>query len=231
MEDLLDRKHPKTGKPIVHKIGISNYNVTQIDTLLAAAKVKPYVHQIELHPYLQQNDFVEYHKRVGIKLVAYAPLGNTNPEYKYRAHMTKPMLEDVVLNRIAKKRGCASAAQVALAWNVKRGIPVIPRAGKDAHQIENYKTLQQCMLTDADMASIKRLDIKARYWDMCCSLGLPCYLGLDGALDEAPVSDDYCAVTPGIGRATGPLWKAEANNTASTFLPVSFKSELSGKSC
>jgi alcohol dehydrogenase (NADP+) len=232
--------------PMVKKIGISNYNVTQIEQLLAVAKIKPYVrvvlipissivrlidwyqvHQIELHPYLQQNDFVDFHKKHGIRLVAYAPLGNTNPEYAYRAKMTNPILQDVTLNRIAKKRGCSSAAQVALAWNLKRGITVIPKAEKLEHQKENYLTVSQCKLTDADMASIKRLDLKARYWDMCCSLGLPCYLGLDGALDEPPVSDDYCAFTPGITKATNSYFRAEKNNTGlyGFQLPVAFKSE------
>lgn len=93
--------------------------------------------------------------------------------------MTKPLLQDETLTRIAKKRGCASAAQVALAWNLKRGITVIPRAKEESHQKENYRTVSDCKLTDADMASIKRLDIKARYWDMCCTLGLPCYLGME----------------------------------------------------
>jgi len=214
--------------PMVKKIGISNYNVTQIEQLLAIAKVKPYVHQIELHPYLQQNDFVEFHKKHGIRLVAYGSLGNTNPEYSYRAKMTSPLLEDVTLNRIAKKRGCASAAQVALAWSLKRGITVIPKAEKVEHQKENYRTVSDCKLTDNDMASIKRLDLKARYWDMCCSLGQPCYLGLDGALDEPPVSDDYCAYTPGITKVSNsPLFKAEKNNTGvyGFQLPVSFKGE------
>src|ERR1700753_928315 len=68
----------------VRHIGISNFNVTQLEDLLSHAKVKPYAHQIEMHPYLQDWKFYDLHTKHNLRLVAYAPLGNANPEYHYR---------------------------------------------------------------------------------------------------------------------------------------------------
>jgi alcohol dehydrogenase (NADP+) len=105
------------------------------------------------------------------------------------------MLDDPVLKKIAAARGC-TPAQVALVWNLNRNITVIPKAFNAIHQVENYEARTKCKLTDADMASIKGLDEDGkagrRYWDMCCSLNLPCYLGLQDAAVAGPVSADYC---------------------------------------
>jgi hypothetical protein len=119
------------------------------------------------------------------------------------------MLEDSTMKSIAKARGCASAAQVALAWNLERGVIVIPKSGKTAHQVENFKVREQCKLTPSDMAALKAIDKKVRYWDMCCYLGLPCYLGLDGACARIPVAADYCisnltSTPPGTQSAKAP---------------------------
>jgi len=50
------------GKGKARYIGISNFNTQQLTELLAAATIKPFVHQMELHPYLQQTSFLELHK-------------------------------------------------------------------------------------------------------------------------------------------------------------------------
>jgi len=172
-------------------IGISNFNVTQIEDLLKAATIKPKVHQIELHPYLQQNAFVALHQQKGIALTAYAPLGDTNPAYRaggiaggrfMKAGKLTPLLQNPVLAAIGKERGC-TVAQVSLAWNLKRGIKSVhPKAAQVVHQKENFDAYK-CKLQDSDMAKILAIDktTKFRMWDPCpVQLGLPCYLGLEG---------------------------------------------------
>jgi diketogulonate reductase-like aldo/keto reductase len=190
MEKSLD-----SGK--VKHIGISNFNVTQIEQLLASAKVKPYNHQIEAHPYLQDWKFYDVHQKLGIPLVAYAPLGNQNPEYHYRNWKSggKLMLNDLTLKKIADARGCTTA-QVALAWNLARGVTVIPKAFNPQNAIDNYEANTKCKLTAADLSAIRALDQNGaggkRYWDMFCSMGLPGYYGLQDSPASGPVSADYC---------------------------------------
>jgi len=80
--------------------------------------------------------------------------------------------------------------------NLNRNITVIPKAYNALHQVENYEARMKCKLTDADMTAIRGLDENGtagrRYWDMCCVLRMPCYLGLQDAPAAGPVSADYC---------------------------------------
>lgn len=150
------------------------------------------VHQLELHPYLQQNKFVAFHKSVGIPLTAYAPLGDTNPAYRkggiaggrfMKAGAPAPLLQNKVLADIGEERDC-TVAQVAIAWNLKRGILAVhPRASQVSHQKENFEGAYNCDLEWEDMVKINNIEktVKFRMWDPCPSqLGLPCYLGLEG---------------------------------------------------
>lgn len=107
----------------VRYISISNFNNQQLAELLAAATIKPFVHQMELHPYLQQTSFLELHKQHNITVTGYAPLGNKNPAYRLRAARAGApgKLEDLVLNEIWNAKGC-TAAQISLAWNLRRGL-------------------------------------------------------------------------------------------------------------
>jgi len=180
----------------IRHIGISNFNVTQIEDLMANSKVKPYTHQIESHPYLQDWKFYDLHQKLGIHLSAYAPLGNTNPEYHYRNWKSagRLMLQDPTLKAIAKDRKCTTA-QVALKWNLQRNVTVIVKAFEPGHQVENYEA-NTCKLTAEDMTKIKALDQNGkggkRYWDMCCAMFAPCFLGLQDAAEKVPVMADYC---------------------------------------
>jgi alcohol dehydrogenase (NADP+) len=54
-------------------IGISNYSQAELERLLKETSVVPAVHQLELHPYLQQKAFVEFHKQKGIHITQYSP--------------------------------------------------------------------------------------------------------------------------------------------------------------
>ena len=120
------------GKGKVRYIGISNFNTQQLTELLAAATIKPFVHQMELRPHLQQTSFLELHKQHNIAVIGYAPLENENPAYRLRAARAGApgkLLEDPVLNEIWNAKG-RTAAQISLAWNLRRGLLCIRRHGK-----------------------------------------------------------------------------------------------------
>ena len=46
--------------------------------LWSYAKHKPVLNQIEVHPYLAKDDVLNFHKRLGVVVEAYAPLGANN---------------------------------------------------------------------------------------------------------------------------------------------------------
>ncbi|KAE9988883.1 hypothetical protein EG328_005593 [Venturia inaequalis] len=174
-------KYAGEGK-LTRFIGISNFNQTQVDDLLASATIMPKVHQFELHPYLQQQAFVDYHKAKNITVTAYAPLGNTNPSYVLRARRATPLLQNPVLKEIAAARGC-TPAQVSLKWNMDRGVIPHPKTQRKERQKENFEAWTKCQLTDADRAKIKELGAKPqRFWEICSMmLRLPCYGGLEAS--------------------------------------------------
>lgn len=57
----------------VKNIGVANFSPAQIDEICEVEC--PYAHQFELHPYLQQNDWVATNLQKGIHVTAYSPLG------------------------------------------------------------------------------------------------------------------------------------------------------------
>lgn len=69
MEELVKNKRTRY-------IGLSNFNIQQIEKVLKICTIKPANLQIELHLYLQQNDLVNYCKQNKISVTAYCPLGN-----------------------------------------------------------------------------------------------------------------------------------------------------------
>ncbi|PNS15240.1 hypothetical protein CAC42_8241 [Sphaceloma murrayae] len=179
MEKLL-----QTGK--VRYIGISNFSPAQLDNLLRHAVVPPAVHQMELHPYLQQRDWIAYHKMRGIHVTAYSPLGGTNPTYhkdmaKGESKDPVQLLRNPILTRIAESKGC-TPAQVALAWGQERRTSVIPKSSHKAYIEENYASWK-CEL------GVEELDLLAglgreekRYNNPSESWGVELYDGLEGVM-------------------------------------------------
>jgi len=176
----------RTSGPRTRFIGISNFSPKQLDELLASnPKIKPKVHQMELHPYLQQNDWVARHKKEGITVVAYAPLGNTSPPYRTLGGPNSPMplLTNPVIIDIAKKHGC-TPAQAVLAWNMRRGVGVIPKSVHVDRQKENFLAQGKCLLTDEDDAKIKGMEGKwvGRFNNPCSMMRMPCFQGMEVSL-------------------------------------------------
>lgn len=101
-------------------IGVSNFSRAEMERLLREVDVVPAAHQMELHPYLQQQGFVEWHREKGVHVTQYSPFGNQNPIYSKGAGMGK-LIEDPVLVEIGRKYGGKSGAQVALAWGIAKG--------------------------------------------------------------------------------------------------------------
>lgn len=162
-------------------IGISNFSPDQVHRLSRESEIKPAVHQFELHPYLQQVEWVNWHKEHDIKVTAYSPLGGTNPTYGPDGSKDPPwLLENPTILQVAEKRGCTSA-QVALAWGIGRGTSVIPKSSRVDHMTEDFDALK-CELQEEDfhtIAAISRHYVK-RYNNPSDDWGVNLYDGLEG---------------------------------------------------
>ena len=177
MEKLVD-----TGK--VRFVGVSNFDPDQMKDLIKNSNSKPTVHQFELHPYLQQTKWVQWHKDNGINVTAYSPFGNANPTYNAPGNEDDDpplLLENTVVTNIALIRGC-TPAQVVLSWGMQRGTSVIPKSAHADRIKENYASLH-CKLQSSDYKQItaigdkytKRFNNPSKGWDV------PLYKGLDDA--------------------------------------------------
>ncbi|KAL3421720.1 aldo/keto reductase [Phlyctema vagabunda] len=168
-------------KSKVTNIGISNFAPSQLQKIISKTGIKPFAHQMELHPYLQQSSWVATHKALGISLTAYSPLGNTNPTYGHdKKDAPPPLLKNDALVDIARARNCTTA-QVSLAWGMGRGISVIPKSSHPDHILGNLHA-DDCVLTYLDL---KRLRLEGRKYltrfnNPSDKWGVSLFEGLDG---------------------------------------------------
>ena len=103
-------------------IGVSNFMVEHLTSLLEKATVVPAVNQIELHPYFQQREVQASDAEHGILTQAWSPIGGIT---FYRDGSHGSTLEDPVIGEIAEAHG-KSPAQVMLRWHLQQGRSVSP---------------------------------------------------------------------------------------------------------
>lgn len=97
--------------------------------LWSYARHKPVVNQVELHPYFVQKDFAAVHKKLGVILTAYAPLGANGFPYKSKDLKQLNLMEEPVIQELADKYS-KKAGQIILNWHLHRGHMVIPKTTK-----------------------------------------------------------------------------------------------------
>ncbi len=136
-------------------IGVSNFSPAQLKDLIQNSDAKPAVHQFEIHPYLPQTEWIDFHKSHGIAVTAYSPFANTNPTYNSGDDDPPFLLKNRDMLAIAAERGCTTA-QVALVWGMSRGYSVIPKSSHLNHIKENFGALD-CKLQDGDLHRIDAL--------------------------------------------------------------------------
>eukprot|EP00899_Mesostigma_viride_P020036 jgi/Mesvir1/28033/Mv04639-RA.1 len=148
---------------LVKAIGVANFNCALLMDLLKYARIKPAVNQVELHPWLSQPMLVDYCKANGIVVTAYSPLGGAYSPEMIDQPQTLSLLADPVLNRLAGKHG-KSAAQVALRWNLQRGVAVIVKSSKGERLVDNAAAFE-FVLPPEDMREIDGLNKPLRLND------------------------------------------------------------------
>jgi 2,5-diketo-D-gluconate reductase A len=125
-------------------IGVSNFQVPHLERLEAECDVVPAVNQIELHPYLLNDEVRSYGEERGIATEAWSPIAQG------------AVLDDPTITEIAG-RLARTPAQVVLRWHIQRGSIVFPKSTTPARVRENFE-LFDFTLTIQDMAAITGLD-------------------------------------------------------------------------
>jgi len=141
--------------------GVSNFSARKLDELAASSDERPEMNQVELHPYLQQEELLAYCRENGILVTAYSPLGSSDRPEEMKDEDEPSLLENDVIGSIAEKHG-ASPAQVLIAWAVSRDTIVIPKSTNPDHIRKNLESAN-IELDGQDMQRISDLDQHYRY--------------------------------------------------------------------
>jgi diketogulonate reductase-like aldo/keto reductase len=99
-----------------------------LQEIVAAARIKPAVVQVESHPYLPEWELLDFCREHGIVLLAFAALGHG---------LSPKVVDDPVITTIAR-RVHKTPAQVALAWAVQRGTAFLTTSTKPDYIQENF---------------------------------------------------------------------------------------------
>ena len=135
----------KSGK--VKAIGVCNFYPHILADFCETVEIKPMVNQVELHPFFQQESALTLMRKYGVVPEAWGPFAEGG--HGIFAHP--------VLTAIGEKYS-KSAAQVALRWNVQRGVVVIPKS-VHRERMEQNMEIWDFVLSEQDMADIAGLDI------------------------------------------------------------------------
>jgi 2,5-diketo-D-gluconate reductase A len=141
MEGLLDGG-------LVRAVGVSNFQVAHLQRLIDGASVVPAVNQIELHPYLTQNELRDFDRAHGIATEAWSPIARGK------------VLDDPVIAALAAAIG-RTPAQVVLRWQLQRGEIIFPKSTSRSRIEENF-ALFDFELTDEQVAAITALNRNER---------------------------------------------------------------------
>ncbi len=126
-------------------IGVSNFQVPHLQRAIAETGVVPAVNQIEVHPYLTNEEVRAYDRENAIVTEAWSPIAQG------------AVLDDEVVQRIASSLD-RSPAQVVLRWHVQRGDVVFPKSVTPARIQENFELFDFELDADAmsDLSHLNR---------------------------------------------------------------------------
>lgn len=135
----------KEGK--LKAIGMANCYPHVLVDLCETFEIKPMLNQVEMHPFFQQQLNIDTMNEYHVVPEAWAPFNEGLHDF----------FKNPILTEIGDKYG-KTAAQVALRWNIQRGVVVIPKSVHEDRMKQNFEVFD-FSLTPEDMDKIKTMDI------------------------------------------------------------------------
>ncbi len=159
-------------------IGLSDIGLDRLQEIVAIARIKPAVVQVEAHPYLPEWELLEFCRRQGIVVLAFAALGHA---------MEPRVTEDPVITAVARRLH-KTPAQVALAWAVQRGTALLTTSTSPRHIQENFEisTLPEDAMLEigggiTDQSPLQRRGRHRRAWIHSSGQANGCVVGGQGS--------------------------------------------------
>jgi len=145
----------------IKSIGLSNFNMEQVERVIREGRIKPSNLQVEIHPYFPQRGLLRFCHENRIAVTAYSPLANNGNNFA-RKEDSPNLLTEPALVEIGRSHA-KTPAQIAIRWALQRGTVVIPKSVSKTRLQENFDVFD-FNLSDEEMAKVDGLD---RSWRMC----------------------------------------------------------------
>lgn len=130
-------------------IGVSNYEVPDLEKLLDNCSIVPHANQVEFHPYHYPSDLLQFCAEQGIQFQGYSPLGKGN------------LINDPEVLKVAAK--CSrTPAQVLIRWSIQHKVIAIPKSTKKYRVQENSQVFD-FQLSREDMSRLNNLNRGIKY--------------------------------------------------------------------
>ena len=123
-------------------IGVSNFLIDDLESLLPACKIKPMVNQVLCHISNTPKELFSYCEKEGILVEAYSPIAHGK------------VLKNKELAALAKKYG-VTVAQLCIRYDLQLGTVALPKTGNPAHMKENAEV--NFTISDDDMETLKNV--------------------------------------------------------------------------
>lgn len=134
----------KDGK--LKAIGMANCYPHVLSDLCETFEIRPMINQVEMHPFFQQQLNIDTMNEYNVVPEAWAPFNEGLHDF----------FKNPILTEIGNKYG-KTAAQIALRWNIQRGVVVIPKSIHEDRIRQNFDVFD-FSLTSEDMDKIKAMD-------------------------------------------------------------------------
>lgn len=132
-------------------IGVSNFEISDLEEIISETGIVPTVNQIELHPLHQRRELVEYCNAKGIRVEAWGPLAQGKSDLFERPALLEP----------AAAHG-KTPAQVILRWHAQQGRIIFPKTVRRERLVENAQIFD-FELSASEMAAIDALDAQQNF--------------------------------------------------------------------
>lgn len=133
----------------VRAIGVSNFLKHHLEDLLGTAEIVPMVNQMEFHPYLVQQELMDFCSSHQIQYEAWSPLMQGN------------IFDLDIMKDMAAKYN-KTIAQIVLRWDLQKGVVTIPKSSKK-ERIKANSELFDFTLSDEDVKLLDSLDKGKRF--------------------------------------------------------------------
>ena len=154
MESFVEKGYTK-------HIGVSNYSVQSLLNLLSFCKIKPFVNEVEFHPYLYQKKLFEFCKKENIIIFGYNPLVKGSYCANVAEEKDRNLLGEEIIVNLSKKYN-KTVGQIVLNWSISREVIPIPMTS-NPHRMKENLGCTDFVMEKEELEKIDKLNRNQRF--------------------------------------------------------------------